>query len=74
MLFFHRETSWKSFKQHLVVAINPEYTIHQLVQMLQVKLVWKGYLTEENKSLYVSVGDIQVMASLGSPLLTQIKR
>lgn len=34
--------------------------------MLQVKLTWKGYLTDQNKSLFVNVGDIQITTSLGN--------
>lgn len=34
--------------------------------MLQVKLTWKGYLTDQNKSLFINVGDIQITTSLGN--------
>jgi hypothetical protein len=42
--------------------------------MLQVKLIWRGYLTDENKTLFLNIGQTQVTTSMGTPQLTQIKR
>jgi hypothetical protein len=42
--------------------------------MLQVKLVWRGYLTEQNKAIFVSVGDMQITAAFGNTFTTQIKK
>lgn len=57
----------------MLVAIDPDYSIHQLIQMLQLKLIWKGYLTNENKALFINIGDIQMTTSLGNRGYTQIK-
>ena len=42
--------------------------------MLQVKLVWRGYLTEQNKAIFVSVGDMQITAAFGKLLITADKK
>lgn len=57
---------WRHFKQYMLVAIDPKNTVHQLLQILQVKLIWKGYLTEQNKSLFLNVGNKQITTSFGS--------
>jgi hypothetical protein len=70
VLFFHKDKTWAKFKPYLVTAISPDYTVHQLIQMLQIKLIWKGYLKEENASFYINVGEMQITAAFGTDKLT----
>ena len=65
VLFFYNEKAWQAFKQYLILAIDPNFSTHQLIQMLQTKLTWKGYLNDKNKSLFVNVGGSQINASNG---------
>lgn len=58
----------------MLVAIDPDYSIHQLIQMLQLKLIWKGYLAGENQALFINIGDMQMTTALGNGEVTQIKR
>ena len=58
----------------MLIAVDPECSMHQLVQMMQVKLIWHGYLTEDNKTLFLNIGQMQLTTSLGKYILRQIKK
>lgn len=50
----------------MLIGIDPGYTIYQLIEMLQVKLIWRGYLTEQNKTLFLNIGQTQLTTAMGT--------
>lgn len=53
----------------MLLATDPEYSFLQFIKIVEMKLLWSGYLTSENQSITFFINQKQVIASPGSSFI-----
>jgi hypothetical protein len=69
VLFFHRERKWKGLKQYMLVTIEPESSLHHFFKTVEAKLIWAGYLDDNNRALHLYIKQKQLTINGTSPCI-----